>query len=524
MSPPPTLTHDAFISYKQDNNHQLDENNKGWVDNFHERLEVQLVELIGRKVEIWRDPMLGNGPLIETLRAKIGDTIALIAILSPGYVRSEWCMGELRQFCVTAAEKGGLDFNGKSRIFAVVKIPPDGGNYPDEVGNLIRYEFFAINKQKRPEEFRPDLGGNKDQRYWNTIADIAWDLKELLIETGRLTEVVAPDRNILAESSSEKKKSIYLAETTEDLAEQRRQIKEELKLHGYNVLPDQPLPYSAGAYSDQVRKNLAEAEASINLLGRTYGLIPDGAGDRSIIRLQLDVANEFAKGKSGFKRLIWMPEGLETSDAQLGQLVGQIKVLADPHKNLEFLQTSLEEFKTVMHKRLTANLNGHSAKTTTTIAPVDQLKVYLICDRRDVLEAKPLIAYLRKERHYEVVLPEFEEVEGEMPLADLHQQSLLECDGVIVYYGNGSSRWVAAKRSDIEKHAGLEKTEESPRNRPLRAKAFYVTLPSTDLKEVFEPSTAQVIRNYGDFDPAFLKDFIRDLEAGNDNQGGNDHV
>ncbi len=106
MSSPPDLTHDAFISYKQDNNHLLDENNKGWVDNFHERLEVQLVELIGRKVEFWRDPMLGNGPLVESLRAKIGDTIALIAILSPGYVRSEWCMGELRHFCKTAAEKG----------------------------------------------------------------------------------------------------------------------------------------------------------------------------------------------------------------------------------------------------------------------------------------------------------------------------------------------------------------------------------------------------------------------------------
>src|SRR5262245_29557787 len=128
MSPPPDLIHDAFISYKQDNNQQIDQNKKGWVDNFHERLELQLVELFGRKVEIWRDPMLGNGTLIETLRAKIGDTVALIAILSPGYVRSEWCMGELRQFCATAAAKGGLNLNGRSRIFAVVKIPPDGGN------------------------------------------------------------------------------------------------------------------------------------------------------------------------------------------------------------------------------------------------------------------------------------------------------------------------------------------------------------------------------------------------------------
>lgn len=525
MSPPPEVRHDAFISYTHDNNLLRDPDGNGWVDNFHLHLEVHLLQFAGRKVAVWRDPQMpGNAVLRKSLRDKIEGAVALVAILSPGYITSEWCMAELREFCALAEETGGLHLNGRSRVFVVVKLPPDGGTYPEEIAEQMRYEFFEPNrKTMRPDEFRADIR-NRDERYWLKLQELAWDLKELLREMGRLPAPVAVGGNLFVDSSRNPKKTIYLAETTADLAEQRRQIKEELILHGYNVLPKEPLPYVLEDYAKEVKKNLAQAEASINLLGRTYGLIPDGAGDRSILRLQLDLANEFANGRSDFKRLIWMPEGWEASDDKLGELLGQLKLLTDPHRAVEFLQTSLEEFKTLMHKRLTTSLNGHAAKTSATPARVDRRKVYLICDRRDILEAKPLISYLQKERGYEVVLPEFEEIEGDIPLAEIHQQNLLECDGVIVYYGHGSSRWVAAKRSDIEKHAGLEKTVESTRIRPLRAKAFYVTLPFTDLKEVYDPPTARVIKNFGDFDPNLFSDFISDLEGGDDVEGGNDNV
>ena len=588
MSSPPDAAakQDAFISYAHANNKPLFENSKGWVDDFHKHLELQLVEVIGRDVTIWRDPQLaGNSVLLPALKNKLKQTTALIAILSPGYLNSEWCMRELREFCALARENGGLHFKDRSRIFAVVKLPPHGGKYPDELTDQLRYEFFTINDQtKRPEEFRPDPGGKNYRRYWDKLSDLAWALNDLLLEMGAFDEPVAPDtdissesssdnnnlaettetgpldkpaapdtnisaeaspdnkeleettemaalpelveldRNIFSEDSAGKKKAIYLAETTEDLADQRRQIKEELRLHGYKVLPERPLPYVFGDYATQVRNNLSEAGASINLLGRSYGLIPDGAGDISIIRLQLDLANEFAKKRSGFKRLIWMPEKWETSDLKLGLLLDQLKALTDPHKGVEFLQTSLEEFKTLMHERLAVSVNGHSAEATATLSSVDQRKVYFICDRRDVVDAKPLISYLQTERRYDVVLPEFEEAEGETPLAELHQQKLLECDGALVYWGYGSSRWANSKRSDLEKHAGLEKTEASARIRPLRAKAFYVTQPSDDLKDVFNPPTARVIKNFGVFDPALLKDFILDLEGGNNDKGGHDDV
>ena len=537
-SPPPNVRQDAFISYNHDNNLLRDQDGNGWVDNFHQHLEVHLLQFTGRKVAIWRDPQLpGNVVIAKDLKDRLKGADALIAILSPGYLSSKWCMSELREFCTLAEATmgGGLRPNGKSRVFVVVKIPPDGDPYPPEIADQNRYEFFEINrKTRRPDEYRCDIR-NRDERYWIKLEEVAWDLKELLKETGHLGRAVEAEVNLLADRLPEPptcsddtvvkpKKTIYLAETTADLAEQRRQIEQELMLNGYNVLPREPLPYVLEDYSKAVKKNLAEAEVSINLLGRTYGLIPDGGTDQSVLRLQLEFAEECAKARSGFKRLIWMPEGLEPSDDKMKRLLQQLREVADPYKGIEFLQTSLEEFKTLMHKRLTVSTNGHAGKALTTAAPVGPRKIYLVCDSRDIANAKPLTDYLQKQRGYEVVLPEFEEVEGEISLAELHLQALLECDAVIVYWGHGSSRWVHAKKSDIEKHAGLEKTEDSPRIRPLRAKAFYVTQPFHDLKDVFHPPTAKVITNFGDFDPALLDDFIRDLEGGNDDKGGNDNV
>src|SRR6185436_1334386 len=143
---------------------------------------------------------------------------------------------------------------------------------------------------------------------------------------------------------------------------------------------------------------------------------------------------------------------------------------------------------------LAAKTNGHTAKTSSNPTTVDRRKVYLVCDRRDLVDVKPIMTYLRKEHGYEVEHPEFEEVPGEPSLLAVHEQKLLESDGVIVYWGHANSRWANSKKADFERHAGLEKTEKSTRMRPLRAKLFYVAQPFDDLKDVFEPSIAPVVK------------------------------
>jgi len=521
MSAPPEANarQDAFISYTHDNNLPLDDKGKGWVDHFHQHLDVQLRQYAGRKVAIWRDPALsGNSVLPDSLKAVLKQSDALVIILSPGYLNSDWCMAELQEFCTVAEQTGGLHLNGKSRIFVVAKLPLD--EYPPQIAQQLRYDFFERNGDAGPpDEFRTDLQ-NRDERYWLKLRKVAWDLHNLLKAKGPREEPTKERKNPLATS----KGTIYLAETTADLSEYRRKIREELTLNGYNVVPDGPLPYVFDTYCEQVKKHLSQAIASINLVGRTDGIIPEGADNRSILRLQLDLANESASARAGFKRMIWMPEKWEASDEKMRALLQELRLLTDRHTGFEFLQTSFEEFKNLMHSRLKVSVNGHQAKTSSTAPRTDRLKVYLICDERDIEDATPLIDYLQKERRHEVVLPEFEEVPGDTALSVLHQQTLLECDGAIVYWGHGNSRWANSKKADLERLPGLEKTEEAGNMRPLRAKTFYVAGPADVRKNLFDPSIAPVIKNSGGFDPALLNDFIRDLEGGNDAKGGNDNV
>ena len=54
---------------------------------------------------------------------------------------------------------------------------------------------------------------------------------------------------------------------------------------GCQVLPDRPLPLVAADLEDQVREYLGSAQLSVHLVGRSYGIVPEGARE-SVVQLQ----------------------------------------------------------------------------------------------------------------------------------------------------------------------------------------------------------------------------------------------
>src|SRR5207244_7028630 len=96
---PMLFDEDAFISYAHLDNVELVEGRKGWVANLHRALEVRVGQLLGKKPEIWRDPKLtGNDILEHALLERLRRVTALISVVSPRYVRSEWSLRELTEF------------------------------------------------------------------------------------------------------------------------------------------------------------------------------------------------------------------------------------------------------------------------------------------------------------------------------------------------------------------------------------------------------------------------------------------
>ena len=90
---------DAFISYAHLDNVELIEGRKGWVANLHRALEVRVAQLLGKQPHIWRDPKIqGNDFFEDTLVDRLQRVAALVSVVSPRYVRSEWTRRELNEF------------------------------------------------------------------------------------------------------------------------------------------------------------------------------------------------------------------------------------------------------------------------------------------------------------------------------------------------------------------------------------------------------------------------------------------
>ena len=261
-----TFDRDAFISYAHIDNVEVIEGHKGWVANLHRVLETKVAMRLGRTTNFWRDPKLkGNDVLDDALFEQLGRCATLVSVLSPGYIRSEWCLKELQEFSKAASEQQ-IDLAEKRRIFKVLKTPVPLNQHPDELRPLLGYEFFKIDPEtNRVRELDEIFGPDAERDFWLKLDDLAHDLCELLtvIEGSGRRDTTA-------------RGTVFRAETTSDLREQRDAIKRDLQQHGYAVLPDRSLPLSAQEAAEAIREDLARCQMSIHMIGRNYSLVPEG--------------------------------------------------------------------------------------------------------------------------------------------------------------------------------------------------------------------------------------------------------
>ena len=132
--------HDIFISYAHIDDTPLMAGEEGWVSEFHKSLEALVKQILGEELDVWRDPKLqGNDFFADTLVDAVPKAAVLVSIVSPRYLKSEWCLRELDTF---NKETDGARIENKSRIFKVVKTPVERNNEPAPLNQLLGYEFF----------------------------------------------------------------------------------------------------------------------------------------------------------------------------------------------------------------------------------------------------------------------------------------------------------------------------------------------------------------------------------------------
>jgi hypothetical protein len=484
---------DILISYAHIDDAPLVEGQKGWISEFHRSLEIRLAQVTGRKPVIWRDPKLqGNDFFGDEIVSQFPDIAMLISILSPRYVKSDWCVKEVNEFVKASDKNLGVRVDNKSRIFKVIKTPVHRSEHPPVIKDVLGYEFYQIDQETgRPKEFGRIFGGQTEQEYWQRIDDLAYDIRDLLDLISRQADK--------AQTPEEKDKpAIYLAETTSDLKEHRESIRRDLQQHGYRILPEQNLPLTDAELRTTVDSLLSQCVLSVHLIGSRYGVVPEGS-EKSIHEIQNELVAAKSIGKK-LKRLIWLIPNSQPEDARQRNFVRLLMNDSDINSTAELLQSSLEEVKAAIHEKLKKEQEKEEKQEPDEADPTGPARIYLICDQKDLESgATRVLEDHLFDRGFDVILPVFEGDETQVRLD--HQENLKTCDGVLVFYGQGNELWLRSKLRDFLKVAGYG------RSKPLEPKAVYISGPADAGKERYRSHEVIVINGLSGFDPSQLADF-----------------
>ncbi len=520
----PGYEHDIFISYAHIDNDPLIKGVPGWVDFFEDLLRKTLRVKLGAEIAIFRDPQLnGFETFSEQLAGALEQSAVMLAVISPRYIKAEWCLWEMREF---------QKRTGGGRLLKVVKTSIEGGSFQLDgqvliasIKDVLEHRFYyAEERSGRHIDLQPELKNKDIPDFVDKVNAVCEDLHQLFrrlrgsgalpapappiplipapvpIQTPAPNPVPAPlpvpppppPTTITTDSLSTAAESvaIYLAETTKDQAEARKLVKSELQQFNYLVLPDQPLPADAEELAQAVQQYLAQAKLSVHLVGENYGTILDGEA-RSIPHLQYDLAAAQARAHK-LTQLVWLPPGLTPKAKPQEEFVAYVK-----NNTPDLLQTKLEDLKTEIHKKLKPPPKDIWAELAG-----DPVTVCLFCHEQDFAQVGPLFSYLKLEEAYKVKLP----LQDQEP-PEKYKQLLQSSDAVLLYYGAADEEWFGNIWRVIQKLSATGRTK------PLAAKAIYIGEAETKEKDLLNSSDPLVLKNYAPFTPDVIAPFVQRIRA-----------
>jgi hypothetical protein len=488
-----TFERNLFISYAHIDNQPLTAGQQGWISQFHASLEAMLSMRMGRRAEIWRDQKLqGNDVFADEIVQQFGKTAVMLSVLSPRYVESDWCTREIKEFCKAAEQSGGLTLDNKARVIKVIKTPVDGkGLLPPLLQQMLGYDFFTF-VDEAPLELDPVFGPEMAQKYNLKIAKLAWDIAQLLKKLSAVAEESAPP-------PSSSKPVVYLAECSYDRREFREALEADLHLHGYQVLPDQPLPREEADYVAEVTRLLQKCKLSIHLVGSGSGAVPDGPSQKPVVVLQNELAVQRSKS-NGLKRVIWLPEGTRSGHSEQQQFIEALQQDAQAQFGADLVTDDPESFKGAVHAALQKLEKPEPARAERIGDAAGAKLLYLICDERDRQATIPLRKFLRG-GGFEVKIPLFE---GDAATVRQANQDLLsQCDAVLMFYGAGGEAWKRTVDNDLKRMKAYRG------DKPLRASFVYLAEPATaDKNDLIDLEEPNLINGLGGITEAAMQPFL----------------
>ena len=483
---------DVFISYSHIDNQPFGDPGGGWVEIFHEHLQNFVNVHIGRRTQVWRDKRLTGAEIFsDEIEQQLRSSAVLVSVISPAYLRSEWCNRELVGFTKAAQDRGSLRVGNLQRVVKVLRLPVERSALPPLLDEVLGAQFYRVDPaSERARDLLLDPAGDARQVFRARVDDVAHDLSRLLGAMATSGGAVA------AAPPAPAGDTVFLAWTTGDLTEEREKLRRELEARNYRVVPTGAPPLDAAGVRESVLAALREAKIAIHLIGALYGFVPEGE-ERSIIELQSDEAL-YQASNSAAARIFWLAPNAQPQDRRLSVLVDRLQKQSPQDGRFDLLANqTIEDLKTLVLDRL--NPAPKAAPVAVTAASA---LVYLMCDQLDRATVAPMQDFLF-DQSLEVRLPLFDGDSEQ--IREEHYETLKECDGVLIFWGKAKEGWLRTMLRDLNKVFGLGRTG------PYKAASLYLADLSDPNKQSFRTREVSIIRPDRDFEPAVLRPFVAQL-------------
>jgi TIR domain len=439
--------HDIFISYAHADDQPRMDQSEGWVTTLVRHLNNGLARRVGRDdaISVWfdHDPSGATRRLLDETAEIIRNSAIFVAITSPAYLASAFCRNETEVFVRNLVD------SGSNRMFAVEMAPVEAAAAPlHALARRHAYRFWYVDTQGAARRLEHRKSNADQIQYFRLLEDLTRDIYEQL---KRISFLVAGSRQAAAAAPTraEAKAVVFLAETTDDLAYRRDELRRFLTDYGVLVLPEgDPAPDRA-SFEAMLATDLPRSQLFIQLLGPFPGKrpaeVPDGYS-----WLQYEAARQ-----RELPILQWRSP--ETDPAQCEWL---------RHRELLELPTvqatSLESFKAAV----AATLKPPPLAAAPRPAGERPL-VFLNTEPRHRTIAAEIRTALANRA--DLAEPLFEGPPEEVRL-DL-EQNLLDCDAMVMLYADNPG-WARAQLRQFRKLAPR-------RERPVRAIVVVDLPPST---------------------------------------------
>jgi hypothetical protein len=263
------FSHDLFVSYAHADDQPVSGCAKGFVSQFVADLMTEVGRKLGAALDVWWDhhDLAGNTPVTPEIVRAASAAAGIVVLVSPAYLRSEWCRRERSTFLAALRRRAG-----EGAVFVVAIEGLARERLPEEFHDLVGYQFWKpLDDGHTTRPLRVDFEADRAP-YYDRLCQLVQNLADHL--DGLACQRRGPPPRLPPQATAEAPQ-LVLAEVTDDLVHQREDVRAYLEQLGFVVLPRRR--YSRDdleLHRRQLREDLGAAGLFVQLLGPL-------AGDRS---------------------------------------------------------------------------------------------------------------------------------------------------------------------------------------------------------------------------------------------------